>query len=81
MENLMFYVLEGLLKCGRIVPYEYQVAGEDAWRIEVECDGSYVHSWSFLRSEIRVIRDSYELRKAYMYDDECKLIERLISVL
>ena len=81
MENLMFYVLEELLKCGRIVPCEEKLAGEDAWRIEVEFDGSFVHSWCLLRSEIRVIRDSYELRKAYMYDDECELIERLISVL
>lgn len=81
MENLCFYLLDGLLECGTIVPCETKVAGEDAWRIEVEVDGRFVHSWCLLRSEIHVIRDYYNERKAYMCDSERAKIDKLIALL
>lgn len=81
MENMLFYLLDGLLTCGDIVPSTMKTAGEDAWRIDVELNGRFVHCWTLLRSEIRVIRDAYEERKAYMCDNERERIEKLISVL
>lgn len=81
MEYLLFYLLDGLLTCGEIVPCVCKVAGEDAWRIDVVLDERFVHGWTLLRSEIREIRDMYEERKSNMTDDECKRIEKLIAVL
>lgn len=81
MENLCFYLLDGLLECGTIVPCETKVAGEDAWRIEIEVDEHFVRSWCLLRSEICLIRDCYEERKLWMSFCERANVERLLAVL
>lgn len=81
MENLLFYLLGEFLACSTIVKCDTDVAGEDAWRIEIEYDGHFVHSCTLLRSEIRLVRDYYEERKLYMCDSERADFDKLIAVL
>lgn len=81
MEELMFYLLDGLLVCGEIVPCDGFVAGEEAWRIDVVVGERFVHCWTLLRSDIIKIRYAYEERKEYMCKSDCQRIEKLIAVL
>lgn len=81
MEDLLFYLLDGLLSSSTIVPYSFKVAGEDAWKIEISVDGHFACSWCILRSEIRMIRDYYEERKGWMCDSERAKIDKLIALL
>lgn len=81
MENLLFYLLDGLLTCGEIVPCDGLVAGEDAWRIDVELGERFVHCWTLLRSDINKIRYAYEEQKEFMCDSDRERIEKLIAVL
>lgn len=82
MENLLMYVIIGLLEVGNVEPCEYKVAGQDAWRICVELDGRYVMSRTFLRSELLELRELYQnVFVCVLSDCECALLEKLFAVL
>lgn len=82
MENLLFYLLGGLLTSGKIVLCNEKVAGEYALRIELECgEGHYLTSFTILRSELNCIREEYEYRKMYMCDSEIADFDKLFNAL
>lgn len=82
MENFLFYLLEVLVRSGKIVHCNEKVAGEDALRIELYCsEGHYAQSFTILRSELNCIREEYENRKMYMCDSEIADFNKLFNAL
>lgn len=82
MEDLLFYLLEGLVRSGKIVLCNEKIAGEDALRIELECsEGHYITSFTILRSELNCIREEYENRKQFMCDSEITEFDKLFNAL
>lgn len=82
MENLLFYLLGGLLMSGKVVLCDEKVAGQDALRIELECsEGHYVASFTILRSELNGIRSAFYDRLPYMSDSEIADFHRLFNAL
>lgn len=82
MENLLFYLLGGLISVGEIVLCDEKIAGQDAVRIELNCsDGHFVTSFVILRSELNGIRDEYYNRLPYMCDSEIADFHKLFNAL
>ena len=81
MNDICLYVIIGLLEIGHVEMCEYPIAGEVAWRICVKIDGRFISSWTFLRSELELLRDAYNSSEnVYACIDRSRLDE-LFSVL
>lgn len=82
MENLLFFLLEGLIRSGKIVICDGKIAGEDALTIELYCsEGHYVTSFTILRSELNCIRDVFNNRLPYLCDSEIAVFNKLFNAL
>lgn len=76
MENLVFYLVENLLKFGEVEKCNYKLGCEDAFLIYIE-NANFV----LTRSEIMLLKEECENRLAYMSDDECVIWNKLFNLL
>lgn len=81
MNDICLYVIIGLLENGHVEQCEHLIAGEVAWRICVELDGRFVSSWTFLRSELELLRDAYNSSDYVYASIDRSRLEDLFSVL
>lgn len=76
MENLVIYLVENLLKFGDVEKCDFKLGCEDAFMISIE-----YANFALTRSEIMLLKSECENRLAYMLDDDCKIWNKLFSLL
>lgn len=77
MENLLVYVIELLIRFGKIEKNDFKICGEDCWSVYL--DNRYM--WVFSRPELIELRGIIHNRLAYMSDEEIAVWNRLLSQL
>lgn len=82
MEDLLFYLLEGLVRAGKVVRSENKIANEDALKIELKCsEGHFVATFAVLRSELNSIREEYNMRRRFLCESERVNLDKLFNAL
>lgn len=82
MEDLFFYVLDGLLEIGYLEKCATKIGGKEAFRLMVErWDGCFITSFVFFRSDIELIREAYDKRRQNLTVDERVRFDKFFALL